>query len=99
MSATIIARQVPVDAMQRGKLQKLVASTEFILLREVIASHCALEQVKAMEASLYPKSEDALKAVELHQDRAIKANNCLEMLDALQLDEQKWFTVKLEHSH
>lgn len=97
MLATITANRSPADAIQQGNLESLLSSPGFSLLKEVIAAHCIIHQVEAMNARLYPESVMANSAAGHAEALAIAHGHCLEVLDDILKNKEKWFTVKLEH--
>lgn len=99
MPATIIYARLPVDATQRGDLEKLFGSPAFLLLKELVAARCIVDQVDSMNAALYPESESAKEKQSVTQASAADWNKVLDRLDDLSKGEQEWFTVKLEHNN
>lgn len=99
MANTIVCQPYPATSSQRADLEKLFASPAFLLLKEVIASHCITAQVKAMNAGLHPDSEAATAEKAGEELKAIHYNLALDLLDDLSKNDSKWFTVQLTHNN
>lgn len=98
MQATIIVSHLPVDATQRGHLQTLFASPGFSLLKEMVVARCIENQVKAMNARLYPNNQSASEQAVEMEKRAASLTATLDLLDDLSSNMDEWRTIKLENS-
>lgn len=84
---------VPINATDRERLKALIQSPGFQVLREVVMAHSAAEMVEAMNRQVNPGNADdmATEAVA----RAIEYRACLEVLDLLAVNEDKWFRSEI----
>lgn len=86
------------DSDQQKRLAELFGSPGFALLKEIIASHAAEQQVKALNAGLYYDSTDRAQFdMTAGIRKAAEYNHALDVLDELGAKQEEWFTAKLEH--
>ncbi len=99
MAVTVHVTKFPVDNSKRQLLEKLFASPEYSLLREIINSHCVNAQIAGMQALVYKDHNDRAKAeLDTHTAQATAYSKTLDVLDEIGKSEQEWFTVTLEPS-
>ena len=85
----------PLSQEEIDKLRTLFASQEFLTLREILAAHCTEEQVRYMDASLYP-TESASQAADQAKTAARRYNEVVEVLDWIEGKMDEWYRITLE---
>lgn len=96
MPVTIILTRQPLDATQQGSLRTLFDSPAFSLFKELVASRCVDKQVFAMNAALYPNNEAATNDAANYFAEASGLSALLDIIDDLVVNEDDWWTVKIE---
>lgn len=97
MQFPIASNKWPLVQQDKDKIQTVLANPGYLLLKEIIAAHCVVAQVDAMNASLYDKDNPNAQAVASGaQAKAARLNAALDVLDEIEAKPDEWFKVTLE---
>lgn len=94
--APIDSRRLQLDATQMKQLRELFVSQGYILLKGVVASRCVELQIDSINRQLYPSNEMSVERAKDSIAEARELNAILQILDELEGDEARWYTVTPE---
>jgi hypothetical protein len=94
-SPPIIVQKIPLTSEQRGHVQNLLSHPGYSLLKQLLVSRAAEEQVGCINADLYPQNDGAIEITMASREKARILQATLDELDTLEVDQLNWSLVDL----